>query len=237
MNGSAGLALDLFLSSIVEGTATRQYRTNTILYSEEDPADALYFVRRGEVSLKSMSPEGREVVVVIVGTGEFFGEECLVQPILRRTTAKVLTECVLTRIERSALTSLLRHHPNCYAALFECLVQRIARLEANLRDHVLYPGEQRLACALLTLANLGTNGKRVIPKMSQETLAQIAGMTRSRVCVAMNKFRDKGFVAWDRAGIEVRDSLRTVCISPYPQPGEQRATWRPSTPSVSSSIT
>lgn len=208
----AGSALDRFLSSLAAGKAIREYRQNKIVYSEEDPADAIYFVRRGEVALSYTSPDGREAVLGIVGAGQFFGEECLFQQTPRRTTAKALTDCLLTQIDKAIITTAIQDHPNLYAMLFASLVERISRLETNLRDLLLYPGEKRLARTLWTLAKPGTDGKRVIPKMSQETLAQLTGMARSRVCVAMNKFRDEGFVVWDRAGIEVRDSLRAVCL-------------------------
>jgi CRP-like cAMP-binding protein len=214
------LSLDRFLSSVAAGKAIKEYSQKKLVYSEEDPADAVYFVRRGEVVLGCTSLDGREAVLGIIGAGQFFGEECLLQQKLRRTTAKTLTVCLLTRIDKKAIIPALQDHPDLYATLFARLVERMTRLEANLRDLLLYPGEKRLACTLWTLAKLGTDGKRVIPKMSQETLAQLTGMARSRVCVTMNEFRVRGFLAWDRDGIEVRDSLRTVCDDKSSKPSE-----------------
>ncbi len=215
-----------FLTSTAEGRATREYRRHRPLYLEGDPASALYIIRRGEVGLGRADADGREAVVGIVGVGECFGEECLFPNAVRRTSAKVLTDCLLTRIDRAAATSLLRDHPGSYAALFACLVERTAQLEARLRDQLLYPAERRLACTLAALARLGTDRWRIVPRITQETLAGIVGMSRPRTCATLRKFREVGFIDWDRAGIKVRDSLRMVCVGTYSKSAEPRAIER-----------
>lgn len=168
----------------------------------------------GRIELKVVSPQGKEAILATLGAGDFFGEGCLTGQPLRVATAVAVTECTLMRIEKSAMVAVLRDEPDFAALFLAHLLSRNIRLEEDLVDHLFNSSEKRLARVLLLLAGLGEDGKpeAVIAKISQESLAEMVGTTRSRVSFFMNKFRKLGFVAYDTGGLSIRRSLVNVLL-------------------------
>jgi CRP/FNR family transcriptional regulator, cyclic AMP receptor protein len=161
-----------------------------------------------------LSPPGKEAILAVLGAGDFFGEGCLTGQPLRTATAAAATECTITRIEKSAMVAVLRDEPDFAARFLVHLLSRNTRLEEDLVDHLFNSSEKRLARVLPLLADIGKDGKpeAVIAKISQESLAEMVGTTRSRVSFFMNKIRKAGFVAYDSGGLSVRSSLLDVLL-------------------------
>ena len=203
-----------FLARVEAGKTRTELQRRQIVFSQGDPADAVFSIRKGRIELKVFSLHGKEAILATLGVGDFFGEGCLVGQPLRMATAAAATECTVTRIEKSAMAAVLRDEP-IFAALFLAhLLTRNIRLEEDLVDQLFNSSEKRLARVLLLLADLGKDGKpaAVIAKISQESLAERIGTTRSRVSFFMNKFRKLGFVAYNRGGLSVHSSLLNVLL-------------------------
>jgi CRP-like cAMP-binding protein len=196
-----------------EGT-TVHYRKGQVLFSQGDPADAVFAIQKGKVKLTVVSKQNKEAVVAILTNGDLVGEACLVgQPPVRMASACAMTECSIARLAKPAMTRLLRDD-NAFAALVLAYVlSRNIRVEADLVDQLFNSSEKRLARVLLLLANFGKEGKpeTVIADISQETLAGLIGTTRSRVSFFMNKFRKLGFIDY-KHGLEVHSSLLNVLL-------------------------
>jgi CRP/FNR family cyclic AMP-dependent transcriptional regulator len=160
-----------------------------------------------------LSQQGKEAVLAILGVDDFFGERCLVGQPLRMATAVAVTECSVMRLEKSVMIAVLRDEPVFSALFISYLLTRNIRIEENLVDQLFNSSEKRLARLLLLLANFGKEGKPepVIPKVSQETLAEMIGTTRSRVSFFMNKFRKLGFIEYN-GGLRVHSSLLNVVL-------------------------
>jgi CRP/FNR family transcriptional regulator, cyclic AMP receptor protein len=203
------------LARVEAGKTRTELRRRQIVFAQGDPADAVFSIRKGRIELKVLSPHGKEAILATLGAGDFFGEGCLTGQPLRTATAAAATECTLTRIEKSAMVAVLRDEPDFAALFLAHLLNRYIRLEEDLVDHLFNSSEKRLARLLLRLAGLGEDGKpeAVIAKISQESLAEMVGTTRSRVSFFMNKFRKLGFVAYDTGGLSVRRSLLNVLLS------------------------
>ena len=204
----------LFLARVEAGKTRTELRRRQIIFSQGDPADAVFSIRKGRIELKVLSRQGREAILATLGAGDFFGEGCLVGQPLRMATAAAATECSVMRIEKSAMAAVLRDEP-VFAALFLAhLLSRNIRLEEDLVDQLFNSSEKRLARVLLLLADLGKDGKpeAVIARISQESLAEMIGTTRSRVSFFMNKFRKLGFVAYKRGALSVHRSLLNVVL-------------------------
>ncbi|HSB70705.1 MAG TPA: Crp/Fnr family transcriptional regulator [Candidatus Methylomirabilis sp.] len=202
-----------FLAKVGEGRSTMDYRKNRIVFAQGDKADAVFFLRKGKVKLTVVSNQGKEAVVAILDEGAFFGEGCLVAQPLRMATAATLTPCAILRLEKSAMIRLLHTEPAFGERFIAHLLARNIRIEEDLVDQLFNSAEKRLARLLLLLANFGKEGKpeAVIPKISQETLAEMIGTTRSRVNFFMNKFRKLGFLDYND-GLEVNSSLLNVIL-------------------------
>jgi CRP/FNR family cyclic AMP-dependent transcriptional regulator len=203
-----------FLARVEAGKTRTELRRRQIVFSQGDPADAVFSIRKGRIELKVLSPQGKEAILATLGAGDFFGEGCLTGQPLRMATAAAATECTVMRIEKSAMIAVLRDEP-VFSALFVAhLLTRNIRLEEDLVDQLFNSSEKRLARVLLLLANLGKDGKpaAVIAKISQESLAEMIGTTRSRVSFFMNKFRKLGFVAYNCGALSVHSSLLNVLL-------------------------
>jgi CRP/FNR family cyclic AMP-dependent transcriptional regulator len=203
-----------FLARVEAGKTRTELRRRQIVFSQGDPADAVFSIRKGKIELKVLSRQGKEAILATLGAGDFFGEGCLTGQLLRVATAAAATECTVMRIEKSAMVAVLRDEP-VFSALFVAhLLTRNIRLEEDLVDQLFNSSEKRLARVLLLLADLGNDGKpeAVIAKISQESLAEMIGTTRSRVSFFMNKFRKLGFVAYHRGGLSVDSSLLNVLL-------------------------
>jgi len=202
-----------FLSRVGAGQAALPYRKKQLIYAQGDPADAVFYVQEGRVKLTVVSPRGKSAVVAMVGPGEFFAEGCLAGQPLRTASAAAMTETTLIRIERRAMIAAL-HRPSALTELFiSHLLSRTARMEEDLVDQLFNSSEKRLARVLLLLAHFGKEGKSepVLPKISQETLAEMIGCTRSRVNGFMNKFRKLGFIEYN-GELRVHSSLTNLLL-------------------------
>lgn len=180
-------------------------------------ADAVYFIQKGRVKVTVVSDHGKEAVVAILDEGELCGEGCLIGSARRLSTARAMTDCEITRIEKPSLLRTLADQPAFSAFILERVLKRTVRVEADLVDQMFNSSEKRLARALLLLANFGKESapEPVIAKISQETLAEMIGTTRSRVNFFMNKFRKLGFVSYD-GSMKIHSSLLSVVLNDIP---------------------
>ena len=220
MKRKAKLPFDpkVFLSKVNGGRATSDYRKDQIVYRQGDPADSVFYIRSGKVKATVVSEQGKEAVVALLGADDFFGEGCLAGQPLRLSTASAMMQCVIVRIAKADITRVIHEEP-AFAELFiSHLLARNSRVEEDLVDQLFNSSEKRLARTLLLLANFGKEGRPepVIAKISQETLAEIIGTTRSRVSFFMNKFRELGLIDYN-GHIEVHSSLLNVVLHDQPQ--------------------
>jgi CRP/FNR family transcriptional regulator, cyclic AMP receptor protein len=206
-----------FLARTGAGRALADYSRNYTLFRQGEPADAIFYIQKGKIKLTVVSKQGKEAVVALLGAGDFFGEGCLAGQPLRMASASTMLECSIMRLEKAAVIRLLHEQPAFSEVLLHHLLSRNIRIEEDLVDQLFNSSEKRLARVLLLLANFGKEGKPepVIPKISQETLAEIVGTTRSRVSFFMNRFRKLGFIQYNgsiSSGLEVRSSLLNVIL-------------------------
>jgi CRP/FNR family transcriptional regulator, cyclic AMP receptor protein len=183
----------------------RTYRPGEMVFAQGDPADAVFYVHDGVVTLSAVSARGKEAVVAVLGIGEFFGEACLSDQALRRRTARAVAATTAVAIEKTAMLRLLSNHALVSTRFISQILDRIVRAEDDLADQIFYSSEKRLARVLLLLARggSGVGPRRSLPKPSQEALAEMIGTTRSRVNVFMNKFRRLGYVDYDSGRLTV----------------------------------
>jgi CRP/FNR family transcriptional regulator, cyclic AMP receptor protein len=207
-----------FLSKVGRGRTVVDYPKNQIVYSQGAPADSVFYIQVGKVKITVLSEQGKEAVVAILGAGDFFGEGCLARQVRRLATVRTMTECVLARMAKTGITRLIHREP-AFAELFiSHLLARNVRVEEDLVDQLFNSSEKRLARVLLLLANFGKEGlpEPMIAKISQETLAEMIGTTRSRVSFFMNKFRKLGLIHYN-GQIEVHPSLLNVVLHERPE--------------------
>jgi CRP-like cAMP-binding protein len=207
-----------FLSKVNGGRVISNYRKDQIVFRQGDPADAVFFIENGKVKKTVVSEQGKEAVVALLGTGDFFGEGCLTGQPLRLATVCAMTDCVIVRISKADITRVIHEEP-AFAELFIAhLLSRNSRVEEDLVDQLFNSSEKRLARTLLLLANFGKEGRPepIIAKISQETLAEMIGTTRSRVSHFMNKFREAGFIDYN-GHLEVHSSLLSVVLADQPR--------------------
>lgn len=202
-----------FLTAVGDGGTVLTYRKGRVIFSQGDPADSVFYVQRGKIKLGIVSPRGKEAVVAILNSGSFFGEGCLAGQPLRMASAVAMTECSLVQVERSTMIRVLHDEPDFSETFIVHLLTRNIRIEEDLVDHLFNSSEKRLARILLLLANFGKDGRpeEVIPQISQETLAEMIGTTRSRVSFFLNKFRKLGFIEYN-GGMHVHTSLLNVIL-------------------------
>jgi CRP-like cAMP-binding protein len=200
--------LQEFLSKVGPGRTVQEFRKGQVVYAQGDPADAVFYIQKGRVKLTVVSSRGKSAVVAIVGPGEFFAEGCLAGQSVRVATAVAMTEALLLRIERKTMITALHQASALTEVFIGHLLSRTARMEDDLVDQLFNSSEKRLARVLLLLAHFGKEGKSepVLPKISQETLAEMIGSTRPRVSGFMNKFRKLGFIEYN-GGLHVHSSL------------------------------
>ena len=201
------------LAAVGEGSATRDYQKAQPVFAQGDRADAVFFVQRGKVKLTVLSQQGKQAVIALLGPGDFFGEGCLAGQPVRMATAIAMTEAAIVRLAKQTMIRAL-HRDAVFSELFTTyLLSRNIRMEEDLVDQLFNSSEKRLARILLLLANFGKEGRPepVVPKISQETLAEMVGTTRSRISHFMNKFRKLGFVQYN-GGLEVHSSLLHVVL-------------------------
>ena len=203
-----------FLATIGEGRKAVAFPRKQTIFAQGDSADAIFYIQEGKVRLTVVSKIGKEATLGILGAGEFFGEGGLAGQRLRMGSAIALTDCDLLRIDKKAMMLAL-HREHTFSDLFVAyLLARNIRYEEDLVDQLFNSSEKRLARMLLLLAHFGKEGvpETVIPKLSQETLAEMIGTTRSRVSFFMNRFRQLGFVNYGESGLQVHSSLLNVLL-------------------------
>ena len=203
-----------FLATIGEGRKVVAFPKKEIIFTQGDPADAVFYIQQGKIRLTVVSKIGKEATLGILSEGEFFGEGGLAGQPLRMGSATAMTDCELMRIDKKAMMLAL-HQEHTLSDLFTAyLLGRNIRYEADLVGQLFNSSEKRLARILLLLAHFGKEGmpETVIPKISQETLAEMIGTTRSRVSFFMNRFRKLGFLNYGESGMQVHSSLLNVVL-------------------------
>ncbi len=208
----------LFLAKVGEGRSIGKYRKDQIVFSQGDPADAIFYIQKGKAKVTVVSEQGKEAVVAILGPDDFFGEGCLAGQPRRMATVSTMAEGLFMRLEKASVVRVIHDEPAFSEMFIAHLLARTIRVEADLVDQLFNSSEKRLARMLLLLANFGKDGRPepVIAKVSQETLAEMIGTTRSRVSFFMNKFRKLGFIHYDGGGLEVHSSLLNVILHDQP---------------------
>ncbi len=208
-----------FLAKIGEGRTVGKYRNDQVIFSQGDAGDAVFYIQKGKVKVTVVSEQGKEAVVAILGTDDFFGEGCLAGQALRISTIAAMTDSVIARIEKAAIIRVIHQEPTFAEMFIAHLLSRTIRVEADLVDQLFNSSEKRLARMLPLLANFGkeTKPEPIIADISQETLAEMIGTTRSRVSFFMNKFRELGFIEYNGSGIEVHSSLLNAVLHDQPQ--------------------
>lgn len=210
---TANVDAQLFLAKVGQGKTSLVFPKKLTIFSQGDAAGAVFYIEAGKVKLTVVSQQGKEAVIAIVERGAFFGESCLAGQTIRTMTATAVEECNLVRIDKDAMGRVLHDEPAFTELFMGYLLARTIRIEEDLVDHLFNSSEKRLARALLLLAHFGKDGqpKTVITKISQETLAEMIGTTRSRVSFFMNKFRKLGFIDYN-GEVHVHSSLLNVVL-------------------------
>jgi CRP-like cAMP-binding protein len=208
-----------FLAKVGEGRSIHAYRGEQIVFGQGDPADAVFYLENGKVKVTVVSEQGKEAIVAILGANAFFGEGCLAGQKQRIATAATITDSVIVRLEKAAILRVIHQEPAVSELFIAHLLGRNIRVEADLVDQLFNSSQKRLARLLLLLANFGKDDKPepIIAKISQETLADMIGTTRSRVSFFMNKFRKLGFIHYNGGGLEVHSSLLNLVLHDEPK--------------------
>jgi CRP/FNR family cyclic AMP-dependent transcriptional regulator len=203
-----------FLVKVASGKTVLSFRTDQIVFSQGGPADAVFYIQEGKIKITVISEHGKEAVVALLGAGDFCGEGSLAGQPLRMSTASAMTDCVVTRLEKAAIVRTLHDEPVFSEMFLSYVLSRLIRVEEDLVDQLFNSSEKRLARLLLLLANFGKERQPepVIANISQETLAEMIGTTRSRVSSFMNKFRRLGFIDYNGGGLEIHSSLLNVIL-------------------------
>ena len=204
-----------FLDGIGNGKSAVEYGADRRVFDQGQPADSIFYVRKGRVKLSVVSKQDKEAIVATLGAGDFLGEGCLAGQQLRMATAITIEDCSLFRIEKSLMQQMLHERHEISELFVAHLLSRNIRFEEDLVDQLFNSSEKRLARILLLLANFGKESKSelVLPSVSQDSLAQMVGTTRSRVSHFMNKFRKLGFIDYgDNNGLTVHSSLLSIVL-------------------------
>jgi CRP/FNR family transcriptional regulator, cyclic AMP receptor protein len=207
-----------FLAKVGDGKTVLTFHKNETVFSQGEAADKVFYIQKGRVKVVVLSEQGKEAVVGIFEPGQFFGEGCLNGHPLRISTTTALEDCVITAITKTAMLAVLHSEPKFSDLFMSYLLSRNSRIEADLVDQLFNSSEKRLARLLLLLANFGKDGslQPIKVHVSQETLAEMIGTTRSRVSFFMNKFRKLGFISYN-GKIEVHNSLLNAVLHDTPQ--------------------
>ena len=208
---------NIFLSKIGSGRTNEKFSAQDIVFSQGDAAGAVFYLQKGKAKITVTSKSGKEAVLAILGPGDFFGEGCLNGQPRRMSTVTAMTECSIMRLEKAGMVRVLHDEPKFADLFISHLLHRNSRVEEDLVDQLFNSSEKRLARTLLLLANFGKDSKPepVIAKISQETLAEMIGTTRSRVSFFMNKFRRLGFIEYNgdtHGDLHVHTSLLNMVL-------------------------
>jgi CRP/FNR family transcriptional regulator, cyclic AMP receptor protein len=213
-----------FLAKVGTGKKILGYQKNQIVFAQGEIADSVFYVQKGRVKVTVLSEEGKEAVVGILQPGQFFGEGCLNGHPLRIATTMAMDDCVITSITKGAMIAVLHDEPKFSELFMAYLLTRNSRIEEDLVDQLFNSSEKRLARLLLLLANFGKDGppQPVLAEISQETLAEMIGTTRSRVSFFMNKFRKLGLIEYN-GKIKIHNSLLNAVLHDNPRITADRA--------------
>jgi CRP-like cAMP-binding protein len=207
--------LQLPLNRLAAGKSRHEYLAGECVFSQGGPSNAVFFIQSGRVKLTVVSMSGKEAVIAHLPTASFFGEASLAGQPVRISSANALEACTIIRIEKRTMQDLLHREPEFAEQFLAHLLSRNIRMEADLVDHLFNSCEKRLARLLMLMANFGQETKPIprIAKISQETLAEMIGTTRSRVSFFLNRFRDLGYIDYDSAGMCIKSSLVNVVLN------------------------
>ena len=207
-----------FLAQVGEGKTILVFRKDAIVFAQGDAANSVFYILKGRVKVIVISEQGKEAVVGILEPGQFFGEGCMNGHSLRIATTIAMEECLITTITKAAMLAALHDQPKFSELFMSYLLTRNSRIEEDLIDQLFNSSEKRLARLLLLLANFGKEGtpQPISPNISQETLAEMIGTTRSRVSFFMNKFRKLGFISYN-GKVEVNSSLLNAVLYDKPE--------------------
>jgi CRP/FNR family cyclic AMP-dependent transcriptional regulator len=203
-----------FLAQTGLGRTITPYPKNKVIFVQGEPSDAVFYIQKGHVKLTVLSTQGKEATIALLGEGDFIGEGCITSDqSLRVASATAVTHCLVLRIEKEAMLNVLHREPAFSDLFVAYIVGRYNQTQADLVDHLFNSAEKRLARTLLLLAHFGKEGRseNVIPKISQETLAEMIGTTRARVNFFMNRFRQLGLIDYN-GGLEVHSSLLDIVL-------------------------
>jgi CRP/FNR family cyclic AMP-dependent transcriptional regulator len=208
----------VFLATAALGRDISSYSKKDTIFAQGDDADAVFYIKKGKVKVAVISKQGKEAIVALLGPDEFVGEGCLIGQPKRLATASAMSECEIMRVEKTEIQRVLLDEPAFSQMFVSHILARNARVEEDLVDQLFNSTEKRLARLLLMLANFGKEGKTepILAKISQETLAEMIGTTRSRVSHFMNKFRQLGFIDYN-GHLEVHNSLVGVLLADQPR--------------------
>ena len=208
----------VFLATVAVGRDISRYSKKDVIFAQGDDADAVFYIKKGKVKVAVVSKQGKEAVVALLGEDEFVGEGCLIGQPKRLATASAMTECEMMRVEKTEIQRVIHDEPAFSEMFVAHILERNARVEEDLVDQLFNSTEKRLARLLLLLANFGKEGRAepILAKISQETLAEMIGTTRSRVSHFMNKFRELGFIDYN-GHLEVHNSLLGVLLADQPR--------------------
>jgi len=214
---NGGFDPDVFLATIGDGRKILGVLKKQTIFAQGDEADAVFYVQKGKVRLTVVSKIGKEATIAIVNQGNFFGEGSLAGQLLRMGSAAAMTDCEILRVEKKTMMDALHREPALSEMFVAYLLARNIRYEEDLVDQLFNSSEKRLARVLLLLAHFGKDGipETVVPKISQETLAEMVGTTRSRVSFFMNRFRKLGFIHYaggSEGALQVHSSLLNVVL-------------------------
>jgi CRP/FNR family transcriptional regulator, cyclic AMP receptor protein len=212
-----------FLSNAASGKAIIVFQKNQIVYKQGEVADTVYYIQTGTIKLTVVSEQGKEAVVGMLEQGQFFGEGCLTDSRSRIGTTTAIENCLITSIKKEAMLAVLNQQPKFSEYFRAYLLTRNSRIEEDLIDQLFNSSEKRLARLLLLLANFGKDSapRPILAHISQETLAEMIGTTRSRVSFFMNKFRKQGLISYD-GKIEVHNSLLNAVLHEKPEINRDR---------------
>src|ERR1700676_4828012 len=203
-----------FLSTIDWGRTIVTFPKKRTVFAQGDSADSVFYVQNGKVKLPVVATNGKEATIGILNEGDFFGEGCLTGQALRMSSVTAITDCTVMRINKKSMMEVI-HRERAFSDMFVAyLLTRNIRYEEDLVDQLFNSSEKRLARVLLLLARFGKEGppETVVPKINQETLAEMVGTTRSRVSFFMNRFRKLGFIKYDSEGLQVHSSLLNIVL-------------------------
>jgi CRP/FNR family cyclic AMP-dependent transcriptional regulator len=208
----------IFLAKLGTGKTIAKYRKDQIIFAQGEVADTIFYIQKGKVKIAVISDQGKEAVVGILESEQFFGEGCLNGQVLRIATATAMQECLITSITKTAMMAVLRSEPKFSEMFMAYLLTRNSRVEEDLIDQLFNSSEKRLARLLLLLANFGKEGspQPIDANFDQGTLAEMIGTTRSRVSSFMNKFRKLGFISYN-GKVEVHRSLLNAVLQERPR--------------------